>query len=146
MHDEEKVLFVSVRNSARSQMAEEPLRQMAGDRYEGESAGLEPGTIHPAVVEVLKEDGVDLSGKRTRSVFDLFKAGRLYQYVITACDGAQSEKCPVFPSAIERLHWDFEDPAGFTGTPEKVLGRVRILRDRIRIRLIQWLREHEAGF
>jgi arsenate reductase len=122
-------------------MAEEILRLMAGDRFEVESAGLEPGGILPAAVEVMRDYGIDLSAKKTRSVFDLYKAGRLFQYVITVCDESQTERCPIFPSALERLHWSFEDPSRFEGTREEVLARVRGLRDRLRARIADWVRE-----
>jgi arsenate reductase len=72
-----KVLFVCIHNSARSQMAEELLRKFAGDRFEVESAGLEPGKLNPIVVEALKEEGIDITGKPTKAVFDLFKKGKV---------------------------------------------------------------------
>lgn len=89
----EKVLFICVHNSARSQMAEEYLRKLASDRFEVESAGLEPGTINPLVVEVLKEEGIDITGKKTNSVFEFYKEGRRYHYVITVCSKEASERC-----------------------------------------------------
>ncbi|MFH0788327.1 MAG: arsenate reductase ArsC, partial [Pseudomonadota bacterium] len=82
----DKILFVCVHNSARSQMAEAWLKEIAGDRFEVESAGLEPGTLNPLAVEVMKEIGIDISGNQTKSAFDLFKEGRLYTHVITVCD------------------------------------------------------------
>ena len=73
--NKKRVLFVCVHNSARSQMAEAFLKQMAGDKFEVESAGLEPGTLNPAVVEVMREAGIDISGNKTKSVFDFYKRG-----------------------------------------------------------------------
>ena len=81
-----KVLFVCIHNSARSQMAEELLRQLAGDRFEVESAGIEPGKLNPVVVEALKEEGIDITGKQTKGVSDLLKQNKHYDYVITVCD------------------------------------------------------------
>ena len=81
-----KVLFVCIHNSARSQMAEAFLRKHGGDVFETESAGLEPGTLNPNVVAVMKEIGIDLTGKPTQSVFDLFRKGKKYDAVITVCD------------------------------------------------------------
>lgn len=135
----EKVLFVCIHNSARSQMAEELLRKLGGDSFEVESAGLEPGTLNPVVVEVLKEVGIDISGKKTRSVFDLFKKGRLYSYVITVCDEASAEKCPVFPGISRRLHWGFTDPSKFDGTMEEKIKKTRIVREEIRRKIENWL-------
>src|SRR3989338_9622164 len=97
--DKKKVLFVCVHNSARSQIAEAFLKQMAGDKFEAESAGLEPGNLNPVVVEVMKEVGIDISQNKTKSVFDFYKQGRQYDYVVTVCDESQSGACPMFPGA-----------------------------------------------
>ncbi|MCA9395059.1 MAG: arsenate reductase ArsC [Candidatus Omnitrophica bacterium] len=139
-----KVLFVCIHNSARSQMAEELLRKIGGDNFEVESAGLEPGTLNPFVIEALKEKGIDITGKKTQAVFDLFKAGRNYHYVIAVCDGASAEKCPIFPGLYERIHWSFTDPSQFDGTPEQKLEKVRAVRDEIEDKLIEWLAELSA--
>src|SRR3990167_1894983 len=95
--DKKRVLFICVHNSARSQMAEAFLNQMAGDRFEVESAGLEPGKLNPLAIEVMKEAGIDISQNKTKSVFDFYGAGKKYDYVITVCDESQSGQCPVFP-------------------------------------------------
>jgi len=134
-----RVLFVCIHNSARSQMAEELLRKLAGDKFEVESAGLEPGKLNPVVVEVLKEEGVDITGKKTKAVFDLFKAGRLYNYVITVCDESSAENCPVFPAANKRIHWNFTDPSRFEGTAEEKLTRTREVKDQIKKQIQGWL-------
>ena len=76
--EKQKVLFVCVHNSARSQMAEAWLNHVCGDFFEAESAGLEPGNLLPLAIEVMKEMGIDISHKKTRSVFDLVKAGRIF--------------------------------------------------------------------
>ena len=72
----QKALFICIHNSGRSQMAEALLRHLGGDRFEVESAGFEPGTLNPIVVEALKEIGIDISKAKTKSVFDLYKQGR----------------------------------------------------------------------
>lgn len=135
----EKVLFVCIHNSARSQMAEELLRKLAGDRFDVESAGIEPGKLNPVVVEVLKEDGIDISAKKTRSVMDLLKQGKLYSYVITVCDETSAERCPIFPGPAKRLHWGFTDPSKFEGTWEEKLVKTREVRRQIEQRIKQWL-------
>lgn len=127
-----RVLFVCVHNSARSQMAEEYLRRYAGDLVEVESAGLEPGNLNPYVVEVLKEEGIDIGEKETHGVADFYREGRTYEYVITVCSREAEEKCPVFPGPVRRLNWPFPDPAAFTGSEEQILSQTRELRDRIR--------------
>lgn len=136
----DKVLFVCIHNSARSQMAEAFLKQLAGDRLEVESAGFVPSPINPLVVTVMQEIGIDLAAKKTQKVFDLYLDGKLYSYVISVCDQAAAEKCPVFPGLVTRLHWSFEDPAGFAGTREERLEKTRKVRDAIRERVSDWYR------
>jgi len=134
-----RVLFVCVHNSARSQMAEELLRKIAGDRFDVESAGLEPGTLNPYAVAALREEGIDITGKKTVSAFDLLKQGRYYTYVITVCDETSAESCPIFPGRREALHWSFPDPSKFTGTDEEIMERVRELRNGIKERVSGWV-------
>ena len=95
--EKQRVLFVCIHNSARSQMAEAWMNHLCGDRYEAQSAGLEPGALNPLAVAVMKEVGIDISGKTTRSVFDVYKSGALFSYVITVCDESAAEACPIFP-------------------------------------------------
>lgn len=140
MKEREKVLFVCIHNSARSQMAEELLRCLAGDRFEVESAGIEPGRLNPYVVQVLKEDeGIDIAGKPTQSVHALYRAGKTYDYVITVCDAAQSERCPVFPGGGERLHWGFTDPSQFQGDDAQSLAFTRAVKEQIKKTIVNWL-------
>ena len=134
-----KVLFVCIHNSARSQMAEAFLNRIGGDRIVAESAGLEPGVLNPVVVKSLQEAGIDISGKHTQSVFELFKQGRMYNYVITVCDEAAAERCPIFPSAVERLHWSFPDPSGFKGTDAEKLAKTAVVRDAIKAKVEEWV-------
>src|SRR5476651_1079343 len=123
-----KILFVCIHNSARSQMAEAFLNKFGGDAFQAESAGIEPGKLNPNVVKVMQEIGIDISKKETQGVFDLFKQGKLYQAVITVCDAASAEACPIFPGMIKRLGWSFADPSAFTGTKEEILEQTRKVR------------------
>jgi len=138
--DKKKVLFICVHNSARSQMAEAFLKQMAGGRFDVESAGLEPGILNPLVVEVMKEIGIDISQNKTKSVFDFYRQGKRYDYVITVCDESQAAQCPVFPGAICQLHWGFDDPAGFTGSRLEKLEKTRQVRDTIKQKIEGWIK------
>ncbi len=140
-----KVLFLCVHNSARSQMAEAFLKKYGGDCFFVESAGFEPGTLNPVVVEAMKEVDIDISGNKTNSIFELFKQGKLYDYVITVCDESSAERCPLFPGLSKRLHWNFEDPSGFMGTHEEKLEKTRKLRDKIENKIIEFLKEHPQG-
>jgi arsenate reductase len=139
----QRVLFICVHNSARSQMAEEFLRMYAGDRFEVESAGLEPGEVNPLVAEVMREEGVEIAGKETHSVFDFYKEGRRYDWVIAVCSREAEERCPVFPGlgSTKRLHWPFEDPSQARGSHEEKLVLVRGIREQIRQRVLQFVRD-----
>ncbi|OGW72531.1 MAG: arsenate reductase [Omnitrophica bacterium GWA2_52_12] len=134
-----KVLFVCIHNSARSQMAEELLRQKGGDAFQVESAGIEPGTLNPLAVAVLKEAGIDITGKKPQSAFELYKQGHLYHYVITVCDETSAEKCPLYPGPVQRLHWGFKDPSAFQGSWEEKLAKTREVRDEILKTVTQWV-------
>ena len=135
----EKVLFICVHNSARSQMAEAYLRKYGGKRFAVESAGLEPGTINPLVVEVMKEEGIELSDKSTNSVYDFYREGKSYDYVITVCSKDAAERCPIFPGGGQRLHWPFDDPSKAKGSHEEKLVEVRRIRDEIREKILVFL-------
>jgi arsenate reductase len=136
-----KILFVCIHNSARSQMAEAFLKKYGGENFATESAGLEPGTVNPNVVTVMKEVGIDLSGKATQGVFDLFRSGRLYNAVITVCDKEAAERCPIFPGNVRRIPWSFKDPSAFTGTPEEILEQTRQVRDEIEQKIKDFVQE-----
>jgi len=127
-----RVLFVCIHNSARSQMAEALLNHLAGDKFEASSAGLEKGNLNPLAIKVMAETGIDISKNNTKDVFDFYKNGALFNYVVTVCDAANSERCPIFPSVIRTLHWSFEDPSSFKGTEEVKLEKTRKVRDEIR--------------
>jgi arsenate reductase (thioredoxin) len=135
MSARDRVLFVCIRNSARSQMAEGFLNAMCGERFVAESAGLEPGTLNPLAVAAMAEVGIDISHKGTQSVFDLFKSGHLYSYVVTVCDGASAELCPIFPGIVKRMHWGIPDPAIVEGTYDDRMRAFRETRDEIRAKV-----------
>ena len=127
-----RVLFVCVHNSARSQMAEAFLNAMAPERFEAESAGIEPGVLNPIVVDAMKDAGVDIAFKKTKGVHDLIREGRTYDHVITVCDEASAERCPVFPGGGQRTHMGFEDPSALKGGYEEKFEKIKMIRDRIR--------------
>jgi arsenate reductase len=129
------ILFICVHNSARSQMAEAWMNRFCGDLFEVQSAGLEPGQIHPMTIEVMKEVGIDLLHKGTQSVFEVVKKGLLFAYVVTVCDESSAAACPIFPGVTKRLHWSLPDPAAATGTSEDRLEAFRAVRDEIRTRV-----------
>lgn len=127
-----RVLFLCTHNSARSQMAEGLLRDMAGDRFDVESAGTEQTRVHPLAIEAMRELGIDLTSHTSKTV-DAFD-GQHFDYVITVCDRA-NESCPIFPGETTRIHWSFDDPSATTGSEEERLQSFRTIRDAIRERL-----------
>lgn len=140
----QKVLFICVHNSARSQMAEAWVNYLYGDIFEAQSAGLEPGTLNPLAVQVMKEVGIDISKNETKGVFDFVKSGILFSYVITVCDEASAGRCPIFPGVTKRLHWSIPAPSTVTGTLEEKLEKVRAIRDAIRSSVEQWRQQIQS--
>jgi len=140
--EKERVLFICVHNSARSQIAEEYLRKIGGDIFEVESAGLTPGALNLRVVTALAEEGIDISHKTPQSVFDLYRSGRTYSYVIAVCSRQAEENCPLFPGPVRRINWPFPDPATFTGSSAEIDQKVRELRNAIRESVMQFVTDY----
>ena len=126
------ILCLCVHNSARSQMTEEYLRRFGGDLFQVESAGLEPGTLNPYVVRALREDGIDIAGKKTRDVFALFREGRTFAWVITVCSKEAAERCPFFPGRSSASIGRSPIRPCSPGSDEEIMRQVRELRDAIR--------------
>ena len=139
----ERVLFVCTHNSARSQMAEAFLNSLAGDQFEAESAGLEPGELNPLVMQVMREVGFDFKDKKAESVFEFFKQGRLYNHIVYVCEKETEEKCPVFPGIGKAHSWPFPDPSKLNGTHEEKLEQARKIRDEIKSKIENWIKEYE---
>ncbi|MEO8398745.1 MAG: arsenate reductase ArsC [Ignavibacteriaceae bacterium] len=139
-----KVLFVCVHNSARSQMAEAFLNKLGEKIFIAESAGLEPGILNPVVVEAMKEIDIDISQNKTKSVFYIYQQEKMFHYVVTVCDESSAEKCPIFPGVVKKIHWGFEDPSAATGSYENKLIKTRIVRDKIKSKIEEWIKELTA--
>ena len=138
--DKLRVLFLCTGNSARSQMAEALLKKLGGERFEVFSAGLDPKGIHPMTVKVMGEEGIDIKDYRSKSL-DEFLGKMHFSYVITVC-GHADKNCPsVFPGALNRLHWEFKDPAAFIGSDEEKLFEFRQIKDQIKSRIMEWLEQ-----
>jgi len=123
-------------NSARSQMAEGMLRNLARDRFEVHSAGTEATLVRPLAIRAMDEIGIDISGQESKTLERY--VGEPFDYVITVCDEA-NEACPFFLGAKNRLHWSFEDPSQADGSEDERLGVFRRVRDEIRERIEQEL-------
>jgi arsenate reductase (thioredoxin) len=135
------VLVLCTGNSCRSQMAEGYLRQLAGDRFTVHSARLSPKVrVHPLAVEVMAEDGVDISAQRPKDLGQFL--GKLpVAHLIIVCSNAD-ESCPrIFPGMDERHYWPFDDPDKYEGP--NAIQEFRRVRDGIQARIQQWL--HERG-
>ncbi|MBN1384129.1 MAG: arsenate reductase ArsC [Elusimicrobia bacterium] len=132
-----KVLFVCVHNSARSQMAEAFLNNLAGNKFEAKSAGITPAKLNPVVVDVMKEMGIDISGNKTKGVKEFIDIVNMFDYVITVCDGSG---CPLLPGNVKQMHWSFPDPSEFTGTNEDKLAKTREVRGQIKSKIEDWIK------
>ena len=124
----QRILFLCVANSARSQMAEGLARRILGERAEVSSAGSNPAPLNPHAVEAMAQIGIDINGQYSKSV-DMIDLSGL-DLVVTLCD---EEVCPVLPGQVRRLHWPIPDPAAEDpGDPQ---ARFRAARDLIRERI-----------
>jgi len=124
-----KVLVLCTGNSCRSQIAEGYLRHFAGDAAAIYSAGIETHGVNPKAIEIMKNDGIDLSGHTSNNVNEY--TGIDFDFVITVCDNAK-ESCPYFPTKAIKLHHNFPDPAKAKGTDEEVMEQFREVREMIR--------------
>jgi len=141
-NDQIRVLFICNENAARSQIAEAILKQLGGERFTVESAGFEPGPVNPHAVRAMHEAGIDIAGAKSKGVFELYRAGRAYDFVVAVCDKVTGEKCPIFPGMrSQRLDWSFPDPTTFVGSETAKYDQMLELRDSIRARIVDWLVE-----
>ena len=124
-----KILVLCTGNSCRSQMAEGYLRHFAGDKAEVCSAGVETHGVNPGAVEVMAEDGIDISGHTSNNIEEYRDIE--FDFVITVCDNAK-ERCPFFPSTARKFHHNFLDPAKATGTKDEIQQQFRDVRRQIK--------------
>lgn len=136
--EKKRVLILCTGNSARSQMAEGILRDIAGDRFEVESAGVAPSHVRPEAIEAMRDIGIDITSHRSKSVDEF--TGDEFDHIITVCDNAR-ESCPVFPGSAERIHWSFDDPAAVEGSEQERLDSFRRIRDEIHDRLRRFVED-----
>lgn len=131
-----RVLILCTGNSARSQMAEGLLRELAGDRFEVFSAGTKPVGVNPHAVSAMSEVGIDIAAHRSKSVEEF--AGQQFDHVITVCDNARAA-CPIFSGGGARIHHSFDDPAA---APAEI--RQQAFR-KTRDEMAAWLKEFIGG-
>ena len=115
-----RVLFLCTGNSARSVMAEAALEKLGEGRFEAHSAGSMPtGRVNPFTLELLREHGYPVEHLRSKSWDEFSRPGApVMDAIITVCDNAAGEVCPVWPGHPATAHWGFEDPAAFEGARE----------------------------
>lgn len=136
----ERVLILCTANSARSQMAEGLLRQLAGDQMVVASAGAKPATVNPLAIAAMQERGIDITQHTSKHLNTFLEVP--FDYVITVCDNA-AEACPLFPGPAQRIHWGFPDPAAVAGDEATRLAAFRSVRDAIEAQLRTWLHERQ---
>lgn len=115
------ILFLCTGNSARSIMAEALVTTMSKGRFQGYSAGSKPGgKVNPFAIEKVRETGYPLENLRSKS-WDEFAGPDAphMDFIITVCDNAAGEACPIWPGHPASAHWSFEDPAAAEGTDER---------------------------
>jgi arsenate reductase len=105
----QRVLFLCIGNSCRSQIAEGLLRALGGDRFEAHSAGIMQSHLRTETVDVMREIGIDISTQWSKTA-DVY-TGQEFDVVVTTCDEAR-EVCPLFPGAKRMIHWNVADPVG----------------------------------
>ena len=133
------ILVLCTGNSCRSQIAEGYLRHFAGDKANIYSAGIEMHGVNPKAIEIMKRDGIDISGHTSNNVNEYLDID--FDFVITVCDNAK-ESCPYFPTRAVKLHKNFPDPAKATGTTDEVMDQFRIVRDMIKTYCEHFVNEH----
>jgi arsenate reductase len=141
MEKKPTVLFLCTGNSCRSQMAEDFLKHLAGNRYAAMSAGTEPAQrVHPMAIDAMCEKDIDIRDQAPKNVGEYLGQVSV-RHLIIVCDGA-NEHCPrVFPGMMDRMFWPFDDPAQFVGSAPATLEKFRTVRDQIENRIKQWLAE-----
>jgi len=123
------ILVLCTGNSCRSQMAEGFLRHFAGSKANIYSAGIETHGVNPKAIQVMADDGIDISHHTSNNVNEYLSV--TFDFVITVCDNA-NEACPFFPGKVTRFHQNFPDPAKATGSNFDIMNEFKRVRDMIK--------------
>lgn len=129
-----QIYFLCTGNSCRSQIAEGYAREYLGADWRIQSAGIESHGLNPLAVQIMKDDGIDISGQTSKLIDnDYLQACDL---VVTLCGDAK-DKCPMTPPNIQKQHWPLMDPAQATGTDAQKLIVFQEVRDEIKRRVLE---------
>ena len=123
------ILVLCTGNSCRSQIAHGYLAYMTNGKANVYSAGVETHGVNPKAIEIMKEDGINISAHTSNNITEYF--GVDFDYVITVCDNAK-ERCPYFPTKALKFHYNFPDPSKATGSEEDIRKEFRLVREMIK--------------
>lgn len=138
------VLIVCTGNSCRSIMAEALINDLAGDRFHAVSAGSHPtGVVHPDAIRALQRANCDFELPRSKSLDEFM--GQQFDYMITVCDNASEEVCPMVPPGWERLHWSTPDPACAEGSEGEISAVFDDVLDTLRQRVLKFVEHNELS-
>ncbi|MDH3902655.1 MAG: arsenate reductase (thioredoxin) [Xanthomonadales bacterium] len=126
------ILYLCTGNSCRSQIAEGWTRQLGGDRFEVQSAGIEAHGKNPRAIKVMQEAGLDISSQQSTIVSE--KMLDAADVVVTVC-GHADEQCPSLPPGVKKVHWPLTDPAKATGSESDIMDEFRTTREEVETRV-----------
>ena len=147
--EKKRVLFVCTHHGARSRIAELLIQRVAPGKIDAYSSCFEPGKIGPLPINIMREVDIELPAEAPKNVFDIYKAGGVFDYVISLCHEATTEQCPIFKTNIdalyakkaERISWSVPDFKSLDGTEDEKKAGAREIRDRIFSEVISFLSE-----
>lgn len=139
------ILFLCTGNSARSIMAETYMNHASANRWLAHSAGSNPiGAVNPFALTTLKNSGIIPVAPASKS-WDVFANSPIMDVVVTVCDNAAGETCPIWPGTPDRYHWSFADPAAIAGNEDAKLAAFERIFLEIKLRINQFLRQDLIG-
>ncbi|HOJ14371.1 MAG TPA: arsenate reductase ArsC [Deltaproteobacteria bacterium] len=128
-----RVLFVSLKGTARSRIARAWFEHLCPRGFTAASAGIRPGAaVDPLAAQVMAEVGIVLEDEKPLSVYDIYRSREVFSRVVTVCSSADARECPVFLGLVRQEHWAVKDPRAHAATDTKLLEGFRRIRDEIR--------------
>jgi arsenate reductase len=133
------ILVLCTGNSCRSQIAHGYLKAFTADKANVYSAGVETHGVNPRAIQIMREDGIDISEHTSNNVLEYTAVP--FDFVITVCDHAK-EVCPYYPSNAQKFHYNFPDPAKVVGTEEEITRSFTEVREMIKKYCLQFVKEN----